>query len=513
MAPRTRIRPPFTWLGDHAALASVVSTVIVAAFFRFFQLTTLPPGVYSTAASSGLQALALIHHGTWPMLTSDSGYASIWVFLQAIAIKILGPTELALRLWPAILGTLAVLTTWLWVRSWLGLRAAWLASFLLAVTPWAVTISRNGDETALYPLITSLTLWLATLAWRKRSIGVSLALAVVIIVDLLSGPIGWLLVAAVAVIGVSTRLRAKQLLSIDSSRIVVGVGAIAGLATLVFAIRGSFAQIKLLPGFLALPTSVGSFFSTIGQTLLMFNGAGDQSYRHNLAGEPMLNAFVGLMFVAGILVALSRFHERLYRHLLFLLVVLLLPALLSTTGAPNAAHAAATLPVVLALAAVGISYMLDLWYKTFPINSAARVTGQAAILVLLALTVFQGYAQYFEAWAGSSPVYVAYNEGAVQIGLGLKTDKFTGARYVLANTEEVPVVEYLAYGANPYIATSATGLTTLPVLTSPKQFWITTSQRDTAVKNLKLKYPGGVLVPHYSTFNQAEIYYTYEVSK
>ena len=82
------------------------------------------------------------------------------------------------------------------------------------------------------------------------------------------------------------------------------------------------------------------------------------------------------MFVAGLLVAISRLHERRYRLLLLFFVVLLLPALLTTVGVPNAARAFAAAPIVLTLAALGISYMLELWYRTSPINSAARTTGQ-----------------------------------------------------------------------------------------------------------------------------------------
>jgi hypothetical protein len=254
--------------------------------------------------------------------------------------------------------------------------------------------------------------------------------------------------------------------------------------------------------------------ATVGKTLIMFNVTGDQNYQHNLAGEPMLNAFVGLMLVAGLLVAISRLHDHRYRVLFAYLFILLVPAMLSATNAPNSARAAAALPVVLAFAAIGISYMLELWYQTFPINSAARLTGQTAIMALLALTLFQGYTQYFRAWAGTSAVYTAYNEGAVQMAAYLKSQgSFKGQNVIVATTAEQPVVAYLNAGGVSYTAVTGSQIIKLPSLPTSRQFIIAASSRNTSTKGLKAAFPGGVLYPHYSTFNQAEIYYTYVVGK
>jgi hypothetical protein len=245
----------------------------------------------------------------------------------------------------------------------------------------------------------------------------------------------------------------------------------------------------------------------------MYNVNGDENYRHNLAGEPLLNAFVGLMLVAGILVGISRLHQRRYRLLFILLLVLPLPAVISSLGVPNAAHAAGALPVIMVFAGVGISYMLELWYLTFPINSAARTTGQAAILVLLALSVFQGYTQYFRAWGGSSEVYSAFNEGAVGMAKAVKSSKFSGERFVVAPADQQPIVEFLSHNQGKYLALSPSGLAGLPVAAGSRQFIIAAASKDDAVKTIKIKFPGGTLRPHFSDFNQTEIYYTYEQTK
>lgn len=506
------IRPPFAWLGKHTSLVSLLVLLGLAAFFRFYELPTLPPGLDDKAATIGLQALNLVDHGQLPSLNATNGFAPLWTILQASAIKLLGHTELALRIWPALLGLLAVLTTWLWVRSWFGVRVGWLSAFLVAVTPWSVTLSRNASEAALFPLLVTLTLWLATRAWRSQRIQDYALLSLALAVSLFCGPMGWLLVLVMTGIGLTLWIRTKQLITFNRARAVGASVVLLGLAGFAYVVALSQDALKHLPQASNIVDNVGTLGTNLVRTLLMFNVHGDENYRHNLAGEPLLNIFVGLMLVAGLLVSISRLHQRRYR-LLFCLLLLILPAIITSATVPNAGRAVAALPIVLTMAAIGISYMLELWYATFPINSAARATGQAAIIVLLLLTVFQGYTQYFRAWGASSEVYAAYNETAAELAHRLRDIQFKGRRYVVGTPDQQRVVAYLDHNQVEYRGLEPQAIAGLPVDPGPRQFLITTGSRDEAVKVLKVKFPGGILRPHYSDFNQAEIYYSYELSK
>ncbi len=511
--PTTTPRPPFAWLKPHQTVVVTSLITILGAFFRFWRLDTLPPGLTDSQAQAGLQALSLLEHVTQPALSPANNFAPLWIWLQAASIYALGHTELALRLWPAFLGTLAILTTWLWVRSWFGDRMAWLAAFLVAASPWAITLSRNGLEAAGYPLLVTTSLWLATRAWRRRSIASSLLLAGILLLDLLAGPLGWLLVLTLALTGLVQLARTRQLIRPSRASFIGLTGLAVGLIGFVYLILTSWSNLRQLPTTAGLSHSASLIATNLVKTLLMFNVYGDENYRHNLSGYPLLNVFVGLMLIAGLLVALSRLHQRVYRLLFVFALVSLIPAIITTAPAPNAARSIMLLPISLTLAALGISYLLELWYATFPINSAARSVGQVAIIVLLILTGFQGYTQYFRAWAGLSQVHAAYNEGPVQIAHHLKTDKFNGQRFIVATPPEQAVIAYLDHNQITYQALTASAIAGLPIITGPRQFIITAIDHAEAVKVLKVKLPGGVLRPHYSSFNQTEIYYTYELAK
>jgi len=517
MAKTPQISPPFVWLGRYTEQITLLAILVIGALFRSYQLDSLPPGLTAGDANVGLQALGLVHHGWWPALNADNSYAPLWVWLQAIAVKLFSNTALALRLWPAVLGTLAIFTTWLWVRAWFGRRLAWLTAFLLAVTPWAVTISRNAGPAALYPLLVTLTLWAATRLWRSRSTQTALAFATVILLDFLSGPLGWLLAFTTLTVGAYLTVRSKSAHKLGRTALVGAIGLAISLGVLAYLAGISLTSLRSLPHDLGFVTSLQTIGDGLVRTLLMFNVAGDENWTHNLSGYPMLNAFTGLMLVAGLLVGISRLHERRYRLLLLFAIVLLLPAFMTAASlatTPNAARAVADLPLILTLCAVGISYMLELWYRTFPINSAARVTGQAAIVILLALTFLEGYTQYFKAWAGSSSVYAAYNEGPVAMATHLRAEKSRAVqRYLVAPSDVLPVIAYLDYGDTSYTALEPAKINDLPVASTNRLFVIDAASRTDAIENLKPKFPGGVLRPEYSAFNQTEIYYTYEVNK
>jgi hypothetical protein len=389
----------------------------------------------------------------------------------------------------------------------------WLAAFFLAVTPWSITLSRNGGPAAFIMFLTPLTLWAATWAYRRPSVKRVTLAAATIVLCLLSGPLGWLLAATVLVTGLIRLAQKHELTKLTRPQLLGAVGVIAGLAALAITVITSWQPLHNLPHSIGLVKSLGSLGDSAGRTLLMFNLHGDESFNHNFASQPLLNAFVGLMFVAGVLVSATRWPSRRYRLMLILTVVLLLPTVLSTVGAPNAARAVIAMPFVMVLAAIGTSYMLELWYMTFPINSAARGTGQSVMILLLILTLLQGYTQYFRAWAVSAETYLAYNEAATKAARYLHSHAFTGQRTVIATADELTVIKYLSQDGSNYQPLEPKQLEALPVAPGAHQFIITAAARDDAAKTLSLKFPGGKLRPELSTFSQNEIYYTYEITK
>ena len=192
----------------------------VAALPLFWLLGRLPAQQWDEART-GLNALEILSSGNWLVLTHE-GEPDLWngkpplaPWLMALSFKLLGPTEVALRLPSALAALATVLLVYAagsrWLSSW---RAGLLAALVLLTTQGYVTlhVTRTGDFDALLTLWTTLgTLsWLAYLATGRTrhawGTGVAFALAVLTkgIAGLLFGP-GILL--ATLLTGQTRRLR------------------------------------------------------------------------------------------------------------------------------------------------------------------------------------------------------------------------------------------------------------------------------------------------------------------
>jgi 4-amino-4-deoxy-L-arabinose transferase-like glycosyltransferase len=178
-------QPRFRFRWRYAALAFIL---LLAAFLRFWQLDSLPPGLYHDEAYNGLDALSLLNGETfpifyegWELYAADAhkdrpveesqrpiffegnfGREPLHIYLMALSISVFGPTPFAIRFVPAAAGVAAVFMTYLAAgillgrgqregvgdryRGWMPLFAA----FMMAVFYPAVTFSRFGIRAMLF---------------------------------------------------------------------------------------------------------------------------------------------------------------------------------------------------------------------------------------------------------------------------------------------------------------------------------------------------------------------------
>lgn len=129
--------------------------VTLAFFLRFYQLGSIPSGLYPDETAIGYNAYSIVQTGKdeygtpYPLYfrSYDDYKLPVYMYLTAGAIKLLGPTAMAVRLPSALFGIISVISLFLLVtllskNKWLGL----LSAFLLAINPWHVYFSRTGYE-------------------------------------------------------------------------------------------------------------------------------------------------------------------------------------------------------------------------------------------------------------------------------------------------------------------------------------------------------------------------------
>ena len=112
---------------------------VVAAFFRLWQLDSIPPGLFGDEATDGLDALDVLAGRGAVFFPANYGREGLHIWLVAAAFRLLGVTPLALRLPSAIAGILTALATY-----WLGREMT--RYWVLGIGYWVSGIgsSRNG---------------------------------------------------------------------------------------------------------------------------------------------------------------------------------------------------------------------------------------------------------------------------------------------------------------------------------------------------------------------------------
>lgn len=155
----------------------LAAILVLAAFLRLYQLTTLP-ALNADEAAIGYNAYSLLktgkdeHGNPWPIhFQSFNDYKpGLYFYLVLPFIKLLGLTELAVRLPGALLGVATVFMVYLLVgelfprRKHYSLFAihyslAEIAALFLAISPWHLHFSRGGWEVNVATFFITLGLW------------------------------------------------------------------------------------------------------------------------------------------------------------------------------------------------------------------------------------------------------------------------------------------------------------------------------------------------------------------
>src|SRR3989344_7594790 len=362
--------------------------IAIAAFFRFYNLADAPPGLYPNEAMNGNNALQAISTGDYKVFyPENNGREGLFMNLQAISISVFGNQPWALRLVYAIFGTLTVLGLYLLTKELFNRHIAYIASFLLAVSFWHVLFSRIGFRAIMAPMFLVFALYFLWQGLRNKhllpfalsgffwGLGLYSYLAFRII------PLAIIitLIAYWHFIKKDYDHEKYERVKIDIARGLVLLFFVTVLVSAPLALYfynnpadflGRTGQLSIF----ASDNPALALIKNFGQTLIMFNFEGDNNWRHNLGGSPMLLWPAGAMFVVGFLRSIFKCLRQWKRHghfstvqvlLLSWFFVGLLPVVLSNEGIPHALKAIIVVPVVYIFAAEGVWWLIETFEQSY----------------------------------------------------------------------------------------------------------------------------------------------------
>ena len=404
-------------------LLATVAVLGLAAVLRFAALDRLPPGLFFDEAANLFDIQEVLDGARPIFFPRNNGREPLFLYWQALFVAALGPDAFALRLAAAVLGWLTVpavlFCAWALTKAEgqsHPLRVALLAALALAGLYWHVHFSRFGLRTISLPLFAATTVGLLWWAVRRRRFllwGLAGASGGLALYTYTSSRV----VPVVALLGV--------LLAARKGRPVWGGAALmVGVWALVFAPLGLYflgrpadffkhaADVSALNPANHHGDPWGALWDGVWKNAAMFLFVGSASGAENLPHRPLLDPFVGALFVVGVVVATLRLRTPTRAFLLGWLVLGVLPSVLSVNP-PGYFRISGAIPAVAVLVGLGASHVWELAEARLP----THLRGIAGPLVVGVLLVGAGLTarDYFAVWGPSDVAYRAMMADKVDV--------------------------------------------------------------------------------------------------
>ncbi|MBI4159963.1 glycosyltransferase family 39 protein [Candidatus Wolfebacteria bacterium] len=332
------------------SLIALIAILIIASFFRLYNIAETPPGLYPDEAMNGNNLLESLVTGEFKVFyPENNGREGLFMNLQALSVAAFGNEPWALRVVSAIFGILTVLGVYylarelfsrhferseesrdpsanpqddhLWrYRIFSGEAIALLSAFFLATSFWHINFSRIGFRAIMAPFFLTWGLYFFLKALRRldhskfyipNSIlsGIFLGLGFysyiayrqMILLAPLAAALWWWNKS-------NWNARKKIFLALLLTTVTT-IFIVAPLGMYYFEnpqdFFGRTSQISVFSS----PSPAKDLTLNVVKTIGMFFVAGDYNWRHNYAGKPELFWPVAIAFAIGIIIGLKKIYQ------------------------------------------------------------------------------------------------------------------------------------------------------------------------------------------------------------
>lgn len=413
----------------------LAAIVLLGAMLRFHDLGAMPPGLCYDEAANAMNAMEATETGRWQVFyPGNFGREGLFINMQGVFFlsaqmlsggSVTGVEPWLMRAPSAVFGTLTVLGLYLLARVLTGGGpAAAAAALMLATSFWHVNFPRIGFRaiTAPFWLVWSLYLLFKGLGWyrdgRRRpgllllaagglccGLGFHSYIAYWVAPALLAAVLAWWFL--------EFRRGARVRDWAVGTTLFVGSAALAAAPLVAYfpTHPGSWTGRSSQVSIFSAPHPWMLFAENLWKSALMFNVHGDDLWRHNISGSPQLFLPVGLLFVAGTILAVRR---RMFMPGLLALLWLVLgiaPAALSSEGVPHALRALLAAPAACLLAGLGAE---EAW--NWLVRKASPMTAKVASAGFALLLAGHCWTAYFGTFAQAPKMRELFDTEWVELG-------------------------------------------------------------------------------------------------
>jgi len=450
--------------------------IAIATFFRLWQLSSIPPGLYPDVAMNGNDAIETLNTYNLKVFYPDNnGREGLFMWLIALSFSIFGVSVWSIKIVAAVIGILTVLGLYLLTKEFFNhyenasRQIALLASFFLAISFWHVNFSRLGFRAILLPFVLVFGFYFLFKGFRQKKLLLFVIAGVFFgfgFYTYISYRFIVLLLPVVLIYWLLVYLEEKQMKKF------LLFTASCLLFTFVIALPMGIYFIKNPQDFIGRATPISIFAAEnplmeFGKSLIlhlgMFNIYGDSNWRHNYATSPELFWPIGILFLIGVIISFreifrkSPYQEKNYQSLFIFyflfsfFFIMLLPGILTYEGIPHSLRVIGVIPAVFIFSGLGAWKTYEflnknikppegpptkIWWGAYGASKKLLIFSCFFFLLALAASEFN---KYFVLWANNDKVKEAYNQNYADIGYFLNSLSQDVKKYVIINTPSSPL--------------------------------------------------------------------------
>lgn len=398
--------------------------LIVAAFFRLYDLDVAIPVLFYDEAGNGLDALDVLAGHPSLFFPRSFGKEPLLNYLITPFVALLGRTILAVRLPAALLGVLTVLATYLLVKELFRLdgerraqRMALLTALFLAISYWHITLSRlSFRANGLPPLeaLSFLFLWRGLRTKRPCYYAISgLFLGLTLYTYVAARFVPFFLLLFLLLVrrsDLSTSWRPLALLFLTAFLVFAPLGFHFLIHPDAFFQRASFVWVNINVSRKELLSLV---LKSVVYNFGLFGFVGDSNWLYNMSGRPLLSPPLALLFWLGLLLSVKRWRQPRYLFISLWLPIMVLPSIIALDPIPHSTRSCGTIPLAYIFPSLIIVEALDLrrhWAGVWrPVVRLLPPALALLVIALLSYTCYSVYRDYFTIWAQRDEVYWAFD--------------------------------------------------------------------------------------------------------
>ncbi len=411
----------------HKTFITISLIVIIAAFFRVWQICELPGGLFPDEAANGIDVNSILQGARSPFFEKGNGREGLFFYLLAISVELFGRGPWQHHIVSALIGIAEVLAAFFLTRRLFGFKTALFAAFFMATSTWHIVLSRTAFRAIMIPLFTTLTFYFIVKFIQDKSnrqkiyphtyvnsidkkvqssnlsvgvyssilAGVFFALGFYTYIAYRMMPVilGFLLLILIYAKYKNFRQMRGYIYSwkkyLAYSAVAFAI-FISPLAHYFWTHPGSFigrsGQVSVFSKDLNQGDLFGTVAAVVDKTARSFFTEGDLNWRHNVSGMPFLPPTVSVFFLLGIIYALWRsakyiyrktdFHDGKYLVLVAWFFAMLVPEIMTAEGIPHGLRLIGVIPAVFIFPAIILGKLFSfLWQKANP----AKKRGSLAV--------------------------------------------------------------------------------------------------------------------------------------